>query len=55
MELYPLLASSPVYTDMLGQPGSTPMDLYRDAIVRVEDEVYPQRKLAQAILKVAIV
>ena len=50
-EIYPVLAETEVFVAMLGQPGSTAMDLYRDAIVRIEDEVYPDRKLAQSILK----
>ena len=49
-----MLADTKVYEQMLGQPGSTPLDLYRDLIVRVEDEVYPERKLAQTILKVIL-
>jgi pre-mRNA-processing factor 40 len=49
-ELYPLIAGDERYHRLLGQPGSTPLDLFRDLIVRIEDETYPHRKHIQSIM-----
>lgn len=32
------------YMDILGQPGSTPLDLFRDVIVHLQDECAPERR-----------
>ncbi len=53
-ELYPLVHEDERFTAMLGITGSTPLDLYRDVVLDLEEELYRDRKLAQEILKVLI-
>ncbi|KAI0229138.1 U1 snRNP protein [Massospora cicadina] len=50
-EVYHLIASEPCYHAMLGQPGSTPLELFFDAIELMHDDIYAKRKQLEAIFK----
>ena len=50
-EIYPLIKDDPRYTNMLGQTGSSPLDLFRDVIVALEDEIYRDGKIIQEIMR----
>lgn len=51
-ELFQWLKDESAFRDMIGQPGSTPMELYRDLIADLELEIYRQGKQIQELLKV---
>ena len=53
-DIYPVIKDDGRFLQMVGQPGSTPLDLYRDIIVELEDEVYEDGQYAKEILKVHI-
>jgi pre-mRNA-processing factor 40 len=44
-DIYVVIKDTVEFNAMLEQFGSTPMDLYRDYIVELEDEIYRERKL----------
>lgn len=49
--IYPYLQNDQRYLEMVGQPGSTPMELFRDLIVKLEDEMFEDGRAIQEILK----
>lgn len=53
-EIYELVKDDERFLNMVGQPGSTPLDLYRDVIVELEDEVYEDGQYVKEILKVLL-
>lgn len=50
-EVYHLIAKEPCYHAMLGQPGSTPLELFFDTIELMYDDIYAKRKQLEAIFK----
>ncbi|EPX75315.1 U1 snRNP-associated protein Usp104 [Schizosaccharomyces octosporus yFS286] len=44
-EIYPLFKDDPRYLNMLGQPGSTPLDLFWDNIIELENEFREKRNV----------
>ncbi|KAF9989784.1 hypothetical protein BGZ75_004961 [Mortierella antarctica] len=53
MQIYPLIKDDPRYSNMLGQPGSTPMELFWDMIEDLDERLYQDRKMVQDLLKTA--
>ncbi|KAF9956449.1 PRP40 pre-mRNA processing factor 40, partial [Modicella reniformis] len=51
MQIQPLMKEDPRYQDMLGQPGSTPMELFWDMIEDLDEKLYQDRKMIQDLLK----
>ncbi|KAG0210975.1 hypothetical protein BGX28_008683 [Mortierella sp. GBA30] len=51
METYPLIKDDPRYYEMLGQPGSSAMDLFWDLIEDLDHRLYQDRKMIQNLLK----
>lgn len=51
-DVYPYISKSPVYLNMLGQPGSTPLEMFFDTIETIHDEIYEYRKAIEAHFKV---
>ncbi|KAF9956423.1 hypothetical protein BGZ72_002801 [Mortierella alpina] len=51
MQIYPLIKDDPRYSNMLGQPGSTPMELFWDMIEDLDERLYQDRKMVQDLLK----
>ncbi|KAJ1744316.1 U1 snRNP protein [Coemansia sp. RSA 989] len=49
-EFYPQIKHDPRYLAMLGQPGSTPLDLFWDAIELLSDEFYNERKRLELLM-----
>ncbi|KAJ1726617.1 U1 snRNP protein, partial [Coemansia biformis] len=49
-ELYPQIKLDPRYTAMLGQPGSTPLELFWDCIEQLSDDYYRHRKKLEAAM-----
>ncbi|KAJ2373541.1 U1 snRNP protein [Coemansia sp. RSA 2607] len=50
-ELYPRIQNDPRYTAMLGQPGSSPLELFWDEIEQLNDQVYKTRKLLESCMR----
>ncbi|OMJ16915.1 Pre-mRNA-processing protein prp40 [Smittium culicis] len=50
-EFYPLVRHDKRYIDMLGQPGSTPIELFWDHVEELNDKVYSQRKIIEDHLR----
>lgn len=51
-DCYPKISAGTRYSDILGQTGSSALDLFRDTIVELEDQLYKDRKLIGEVLKV---
>ncbi|EPY53160.1 U1 snRNP-associated protein Usp104 [Schizosaccharomyces cryophilus OY26] len=51
-EIYPLFKDDPRYLNMLGQPGSTPLDLFWDIIVEFENEFREKRNVVLDCLQI---
>lgn len=52
MQVHPLIKEDPRYTSILGQPGSTPMELFWDLIEDLDERLYQDRKMIQNLLSV---
>ncbi|KAJ1770522.1 U1 snRNP protein [Coemansia sp. RSA 1813] len=50
-ELYPLIKTDQRYIDMLGQPGSTPQELYWDEVEILSEEIYHERKALESAMR----
>ncbi|KAJ9083272.1 U1 snRNP protein [Entomophthora muscae] len=50
-DVYHLISQEPSYIAMLGQPGSTPLELFFDTIELMHDEIYNKRKQLENIFK----
>jgi len=50
-EIYPYIQNDPRYLDMLGQSGSTPLELFWDTIQRIEDSYYQEKKAVIELIK----
>ena len=51
MELYPFISVSPVFTKMLGQPGSTPLDLFKFYVMDLKARFHDEKRIIRDILK----
>ena len=50
-ELYPRFVTDKRFTDMLGQPGSTPLDLFKFYVHEIREKLPAEKKLVQECLK----
>ncbi|EPZ32081.1 Pre-mRNA-processing protein PRP40 domain-containing protein [Rozella allomycis CSF55] len=48
--VFPCIKDDERFLNMLGQPGSTPMDLFFDRIEELDELLYKQRKIVQEVL-----
>ncbi|KAJ1672004.1 U1 snRNP protein [Coemansia sp. RSA 25] len=48
---FPLIKADQRYIDMLGQPGSTPLDLFWDHVELLEEEAYRERKRLESVMR----
>lgn len=53
MDIHPLIKDDEKYTNMLGQPGSTPLDYFWDMMEEVDREVRHKRNVAFDVLDVS--
>ncbi|OZJ03151.1 hypothetical protein BZG36_03886 [Bifiguratus adelaidae] len=51
MDIYPIISKDERYTNMLGQPGSTPLELFWDTLEDLEEVFYQQRRTVYDVLK----
>ena len=51
-EIYPYIQNDPRYLNMLGQSGSTPLELFWDTIQRIEDDYYQEKRTVMELIKV---
>ncbi|KAF9908607.1 hypothetical protein BX616_000076 [Lobosporangium transversale] len=51
MQIHPLIKDDPRYQDILGQPGSTPMELFWDLVEDLDEKLYQDRKMVQDLLR----
>merc|ERR1711936_934182 len=51
VELYPTISAEMRFTNMLGQPGSTPLDLFRFCVEDLKSRFYSEKKIIKEILK----
>jgi len=54
-EIYPYIQNDQRYLNMLGQSGSTPLELFWDTVQRIEDSYYQEKKALMEIIKVKII
>lgn len=52
-DLYPLISSDPRFHNMLCQPGSTPLDLFKFYVEDLKARFHDERKIVKEILKVS--
>lgn len=50
-EIYPYIQNDKRYLDILGQSGSTPLELFWDTIQRLEDDAYQEKKTVMELVK----
>merc|ERR1712113_366081 len=50
-DLYPRFITDKRFTDMLGQPGSTPLDLFKFYVKDLRDKLPSEKKLVKDLLK----
>jgi len=50
-EIYPYIQNDPRYLNILGQSGSTPLELFWDTIQRIEDDYYQEKKTVIELIK----
>ncbi|KAG9284653.1 hypothetical protein G9A89_004695 [Geosiphon pyriformis] len=51
MDIYSMIATEESYTNILGQPGSTPLDLFWDIVEELDEILYQQRKIVTDFVK----
>nr|CAB3265191.1 pre-mRNA-processing factor 40 homolog A [Phallusia mammillata] len=51
MELYPLISGNVIFNKMLGQPGSTPLDLFKFYVIDLKARFQDEKKIIKDILK----
>lgn len=51
-DIYPHIKDNQWYEAMLGQPGSTPLELFWDVVEDIYEVVYDRRKVVEAYFKV---
>ncbi|KRZ61796.1 WW domain-containing protein [Trichinella nativa] len=49
--LYPTFAKDPRFTEMLGQPGSTPLDLFKFYVINLKERFDSDKRILKTILK----
>lgn len=52
MELYPAVSTDVRFANMLGQPGSTPLDLFKFYVEELKARFHDEKKIIKDILKV---
>ncbi|CAG8453577.1 7909_t:CDS:10 [Acaulospora morrowiae] len=50
-EIYPVIHDDERYLNMLGQPGSSPLELFWDVVEELDEILYQQRKVVSEVLK----
>jgi len=50
-EIYPYIQNDPRYLDMLGQSGSTPLELFWDTVQRIADSCYHDKQAVMELIK----
>lgn len=50
VELYPAISSDPRFTAMLGQPGSSPLDLFKFYVEDLKSRYQEEKKIIREIL-----
>ncbi|KAJ1794961.1 U1 snRNP protein, partial [Coemansia sp. RSA 2399] len=50
-EFYPLLKTDQRYLDILGQPGSTPLELFWDEVEILSEGIYHERKVLESAMR----
>ncbi|CAJ0631667.1 6350_t:CDS:2 [Entrophospora sp. SA101] len=50
-EIFPLITNDERYQNMLGQPGSNPLELFWDVVEELDKILYQQRKVVTEVLK----
>ncbi|KAJ1897609.1 U1 snRNP protein [Kickxella alabastrina] len=50
-EFYPLIKSDPRYIGMLGEPGSTPLELFWDKVELLNEDVYRERRRLETVMR----
>jgi len=51
VELYPTISQDPRFTALLGQPGSTPLDLFKFYVEDLKSRFHDEKKIIKEILK----
>lgn len=51
VELYPMISSDPRFSQMLGQPGSSPLDLFKFYVEDLKSRYQDEKKVIKEILK----
>ncbi|XP_075746173.1 pre-mRNA processing factor 40 isoform X3 [Rhipicephalus microplus] len=51
VELYPVIRADVRFTNMLGQPGSTPLDLFKFFVEDLKDRFHGEKKIIKEILR----
>jgi pre-mRNA-processing factor 40 len=51
VELYPTISGDIRFSQMLGQPGSTPLDLFKFYVEDLKSRYYAEKKIIKEILK----
>ena len=51
VELFPVIAGDPRFEHMLGQPGSTPLDLFKFYVEDLKSRYYTEKRIIKDILK----
>jgi len=51
VELYPIISSDIRFSAMLGQPGSTPLDLFKFFVEELKSRFHDEKKIIKEILK----
>lgn len=51
VELYPMISSDPRFSQMLGQPGSSPLDLFKFYVEDLKSRYQDEKKVIREILK----
>ncbi|KAJ2555622.1 U1 snRNP protein, partial [Coemansia sp. RSA 1933] len=50
-EFYPLIKTDQRYTEMLGQPGSTPLEMFWDEVEILSEGIYHERKALESVMR----
>jgi len=51
VELHPIISADPRYTQLLGQPGSNPLDLFKFYVADLKSRFHDEKKIIREILK----
>ena len=53
MHIHPLIKDDPRYTNMLGQPGSTPLDLFWDKMEELDRDIRLKKNFLLDVIEVS--